>query len=589
MGWEGWVTIGSVVMMFVFLVGTRIGPEFIVMGVLTLLVTIGIVSPTEALVGLSNQGMVTVAILFVVAAGARETGAIAILTPFLNKRPKTITRAQARLMLPVTTLSAFLNNTPVVAIFIPAVTTWAKKFGMPVSKLMIPLSYAAILGGTCTLIGTSTNLVVNGLMIDETGSDGLGMFEIAKVGLPCAAFMMIFVFAVSRWFLPNRSSMMGKVDQPKEYTVEMTIRPGSNLDGKTLTQAGLKELDDMQLLSVVRAGQVLSDFDPSTPLAAGDRLVFAGILDTVAELQKVRGLTPATNDIDKIKTPRSDRCLMEAVVSRSCRLLGQVIGEDHFRKTYAAAVIGISREGRRIEQSIADSKLQAGDSLLIEAAPSFRLRHRHSRDFFLISQLDDSSPPRFTKAWLAFGILLGMIALASSGVMGMLNAAAIAAALLLMTRCLTTAQAMRSVDWQVLLVIVAAFGIGKAMQITGAAAAIAHSLTGLVGDNPWAVLMVIYALTSLFTEVITNNAGALLMFPIALSVSQQMGVNMMPFTIAIMMGASASFATPIGYQTNMMVYGPGGYRFADYLKIGVPMNVLMCLVASALIPFIWPF
>ena len=589
MGWEGWFTIGSVVVMFLLLVGTRVGPEFILIGILTILVTLGILTPKQALVGMGNTGMVTVAILFVVAAGMRETGAIGMLAPFLKSRPKSIGRAQLRLMAPVSLMSAFLNNTPIVAIFIPAVTAWAKKYNLPISKLMIPLSYASILGGTCTLIGTSTNLVVNGLMMSETGSKGLGMFEITRVGVPCALVMMAFMFLFSRRFLPDRSSALDSLDDAREYTAEMIVTPGGKLVGQTILGAGVKELGGMYLVEIIRDGESLPAIEPTMKLESEDRLVFTGQVDTVVEMKKVRGLTPVMDHIFNISIPPTDRCLIEVVVSSSCRLLGRSIVGGHFRQVYNAAVVAVSRSGAQIRGSIGDVVLHTGDTLLLESRPSFYTRHRNSRDFFLISRLEESSPIRHTRAILSMVILITMVVLAATGTMGMLNAAALAATALLMTRCLTPVEAMRSIDWQVLLVIIAAFGIGKAMQITGAAELIASSLVGLVQNSPWLVLGIIYGCTSLFTELITNNAGALLMYPIAMATAQQMGVSVMPFTIAIMMGASASFATPIGYQTNMMVFGPGGYRFADFLKIGVPMNLLMLVVATLLIPLFWPF
>jgi len=589
MGWEGWITIASVILMFILLVSTRIGPEFILMGVLTLLLTLGILDSKQAVLGTSNRGMITVALLFVVAAGIRETGAIRLLTPFLNTKPKSISKAQFRLMAPVTLLSAFLNNTPIVAIFIPAVSAWAKKFNMPVSKLMIPLSYAAILGGTCTLIGTSTNLIINGLMMSELGRPSLGMFEITRVGLPCAIAMFMFMFLLNRWLLPDRSSAIGQMDNPKEYTAEMQVIPGGALVGKTIAQAGFTEQSGLYLVEIIRDGKFLPAIEPTMQLQADDRLIFSGIIDLMTDLHKNSGMEPVMNRIFDIDSSRPDRCLIEAVVSHSCRLIGRTIVGGHFRQIYNSTVVAVSRNGQQLKGSIGTITIQAGDTLLLETLPSFYIRHRNSKDFYLISQLDNSTPLRHNKAILAFIILIGMVALASFGVMGMFNAAAIAASMMLITGCLTPAQAMRSIDWQVLLVIIAAFGIGKAMQITGAADMIASNLVGLVKDNPWLVLAVIYGCTSFFTEIITNNAGALLMYPIAMSIAQKMGVNYMPFLIAIMMGASASFATPIGYQTNMMVYGPGGYRFSDYLKIGVPMNLFMLIMASLLIPVFWPF
>jgi len=588
MEWQLWVTMASVVMMFILLAGTRIGPEWICLGTLTLLLTLGILKPDEAVVGMANKGMLTVAILFIVAAAIQETGAIKLLTPFLSGRPKSIAAAQLRVMLPTTVLSAFLNNTPVVAIFIPAVSAWAKRANIPVSKLMIPLSYAAILGGTCTLIGTSTNLVVSGIYEKNTGQE-IHFFEIAKAGVPCAIVMYGAMFLLNRWLLPDRSSAIEQMGDPKEYTTEMMLGPGSNLAGKTITQAGFTEENGLNLIEIVRNGESLLAIEPSMKLEAEDRLIFGGDVEMVSELQKTKGLTPVLDTIFEINTVRPDRCMVEAVVSRSNRLIGRSIVGGHFRQIYDAVVVAVSRGGRRIKGSIGDIVLQEGDTLLLETHPSFYLRHRKSQAFHLISQLEDSSAPRHNKAILAILVLLGMVTLASFGGVGMFKAATIAAAALLITRCMTPVQALRSIDAQVLLVIVAAFGIGNAMQITGAAEFIAVQLIGLGGGNPWLVLSIIYITTSILTEMVTNNAAALLLFPIAMATSNQMGISPTPFVFAIMMGASASFATPIGYQCNMMVYGPGGYRFKDFLKIGVPMNLLMWLVASLLIPLIWPF
>lgn len=324
-------------------------------------------------------------------------------------------------------------------------------------------------------------------------------------------------------------------------------------------------------------------------LKEDDRLVFAGDIEMVSELQKTKGLVPVLDRIFEIETPRPDRCLVEVVVSRSNRLIGRSIVGGHFRQIYDAVVVAVSRGGHRITGTIGNIVLQAGDTLLLETHPSFYTRHRNSKDFYLASQLEDTSSPRHNKAIFAVFVLVGMVTLASVGGIGMFKSAAIAAAVLLVFRCLTPAQAMRSIDMQVLLVIVAAFGIGNALQITGAAEFIALKLIGLAGGNPWLVLSILYITTSILTEMVTNNAAALLLFPIAMASATNMAVNVTPFIFAIMMGASASFATPIGYQCNMMVYGPGGYRFSDFLKIGVPMNLFMWIMPSILIPLIWPF
>ena len=588
MEWQMWFTIASVVLMFIMLAKTKIGPEWICLGTLVLLLAVGILSPNQAVIGMANKGMLTVAILFIVAAAIQETGAIKLITPFLSGKPKSTAGAQLRTMLPTTILSAFLNNTPVVAIFIPAISAWAKRIKIPVSKLMIPLSYAAVLGGTCTLIGTSTNLVVSGIFEKETGIK-IAFFEIAKVGLPSVIVMYGAIFLLSRWLLPDRSSAIEQMGDPREYTIEMEVGRSSGLVGKTLGQAGFTSENDYNIIEIIRDGEALPTIDRETEIKEGDRLIFVGGKDTVSELQKTKGLTPVLERMFEIGTPRPDRCLVEAVVSPSNRMLGRSIVGGHFRQTYNAVIIAVSRAGKQIKGTLGNIVLQPGDTLLMETHPSFYERNRNSREFYLISQLEESSSPRHNKAIFASLVLVAMVCMASFGGLGMFKASILAAAVLLITRCITPSQALQSVDSQVLLVIIAAFGIGKAMEITGAAQFIASGMVGLARGNPWLVLSALYLTTSILTEMVTNNAAALILFPIAMATANQMGVSVTPYVFAIMMGASASFATPIGYQCNMMVFGPGGYRFSDFLKIGVPMNLIMWIAASIMIPLIWPF
>lgn len=588
MEWQMWFTMGCVVLMFVLLARTSIGPEWICLGTLVTLMTMGIITPAEAVAGASNQGMLTVAILFIVAGAIQETGAITMLTPLLSTKIRTTAKAQLRMMLPVTLLSSFLNNTPVVAIFIPAVTAWARKIKIPVSKLMIPLSYAAVLGGTCTLIGTSTNLVVSGIVEKQTGMK-IAFFEITKVGLPSAIVMFGVILVLSRWLLPDRSSAIAQMGHPKEYTTEMIVDPKGVLVGKTIQQAGLTEENGINLIQIIREGEIIPVIDYSIVLKEDDRLVFGGEKGMVADLHRMKGLTPVLDRLFEIETPRPDRCFVEAVVSKSNRLIGRSIVGGHFRQIYDAVLVALSRGGKQIKDSLGSVVLQEGDTLLLETHPHFYLRHKDSNEFHLISQLEESAAPRYNKAIFAIVVLLGMVVCATLEGIGMFKAAAVAAAVLMITRCITPSQAYRSLDLQVLLVIIAAFGVGRAMEKTGAAALVARQMVGLAGGNPHFVLSMLYLTCSILTEMVTNNAAALILWPIAYSMAQQMGVSFVPFVFAIMMGASASFATPIGYQCNMMVYGPGGYRFSDFLRIGIPMNIIMWLVASTLIPMIWPF
>ena len=561
----------------------------ILLGGVTLLLVLGILTPKDALSGLAKEGMVTVGVLYIVVTGVRATGGMAWIVRHLLGRPKSVFGAQARVMGPVAGMSAFLNNTPVVAMMIPAISEWAKKMRFPVSRLMIPLSYAAIFGGICTLIGTSTNLVVNGLVISETGTPGLGMFTITWVGLPCALVGVVYMLVMGRWLLPDRKPAISTTDDPRQYTVEMIVEPAGPLVGKTIEQAGLRHLPHLYLMEIERDGELRPAVGPREVLQAGDRLVFVGIVDSVVELQKMRGLKPATDQVFKLDVPRTRRCLIEAVVSNSCPLVGASIREGRFRTLYNAVVVAVARSGERIHAKVGDIVLRSGDTLLLEALPSFAEQHRDSRDFFLVSAITDSARPRYERAWVAMLILFAMVAAVTIGWLSMFKAALLAAGLMIITRCCRASEARRSVDWHVLLVIAASFGLGRALQTSGAAEAIAGRLIGLAGGSPWLTLVVVYAVTTVFTEIITNNAAAILIFPIALATAGKLGVNFMPFVVAIMVAASASFATPLGYQTNLMVYGPGGYRFTDYTRIGLPLNILMGVVTILLAPVVWPF
>jgi di/tricarboxylate transporter len=454
---------------------------------------------------------------------------------------------------------------------------------------MIPLSYAAILGGTCTLIGTSTNLVVNGLLIASTDHPGLGLFDIAWVGVPVAAFGMVYVLVFSRWLLPDRVPAMEKLQNPREYTVEMIVEPGSAVVGKTIEKAGLRNLPGAYLMEIDRNGNILAAVSPNEVLHANDRLVFAGIVNSVVDLQKIRGLKPATDQVFKLNEPRRERCLIEAVVSNSCPLVGKTIKEGRFRTNYNAVVIAVARNGERIDKKIGDIEMKAGDTLLLETSPAFVSERLNSRDFFLVRQVEGSNPPRHEKAWIAWTIFIAMVVAVGFEWISMLKAGMVAAGLMIITRCFSAYRARKSMDLRVLLVIAASFGIGKALETSGAASAVAGTFLDMAGSEPMMVLIVVYAITCLMTELITNNAAAVIMFPFALAMANTLGVSFLPYTIAIMFAASASFSTPIGYQTNMMVYGPGGYRFSDFIRFGLPLHVAVGMISLAIIPKVWPF
>ena len=576
-----------VVLCLGLLIFTRYSQDVILLGGLTLLITFRVIDINTAVSGFANEGFLTVAILFIIAAGLRDTGAIDLISQKVFGKTRRIRIAQMRIMGPVIVLSAFLNNTPLVAALIPAVSDWAKKNRVPASKLMIPLSYAAILGGTITIIGTSTNLVVNGLISSTTSFRTVGFFEIAYIGIPASLIGFLYMLLFGNRLLPYKKSALENLANPKEYTVEMIVDNDGPLINKSIEDAGLRHLPGLFLIEVHRNGSILPAVSPDEKLYENDRLIFTGITESVVDLQRMKGLKPATDQIFKLDSPRSHRELIESVVSQSNPLIGKTIREGKFRTHYNAVIIAVARNGKRLNQKIGDIKLQAADTLLLEAHPSFVNLNRNSRDFLLIRKIDDSSPPKHEKAWLAWLILLLMIIAAGSGILSILNAAMIAAGIMIITQCVSAGNARRSIEIQIILVIAASLGIGKALETSGAANIIAENFLKLFGSNPILVLAGIYLMTSVLTEIITNNAAAILMFPIALATTTSLELNFIPFVIAIMMAASASFSTPIGYQTNLMVYGPGGYQFKDYLRIGIPLNIILWLFSITIIPLIW--
>lgn len=589
MGWEAWFTLAVIGSCFSALLLSKVAADVVIVGSLMILLLVGILTPQEALAGMANEGMATVALLFIIAAGLKDTGAISWLSQSMLGRPKSIRWAQFRLMAPVMAMSALLNNTPVVAMLIPAVNEWAKRQQISVSKLMMPLSYAAIVGGTMTLIGTSTNLIINGLYIEESGSGGLGMWELAYLGLPAALIVLAYTLITSKWLLKERIPAISQFDNMRQYTIEMEIEPNGPLAGKNIEQAGLRQLPGLFLSAIERDGNLIPAVSPRTKLLANDILVFAGVTESVVDLQKIRGLQPPSEQHEELNSPRHIRTMVEVVVSNSCPLLGKTIRDGKFRAHYNAAVIAVARNGEHLNQKIGDINLSAGDTLLLEASPSFLEQQKNSRDFFLVSTVAGSKRPNHDKAALAMAIMVGMIGAVTLGWLTMFKAAFLAAGVMILTRCISSSSARRSVDWQVLIVIAASIGIGAALTKSGAASAIAHQLVATAGAEPMLALILVYLMTVLCTELITNNAAAVLMFPIALMTSQQLDVSMMPFIISIMFAASCSFATPIGYQTNLMVYGPGGYHFSDYLRFGLPITVILAAMALTIIPIVWPF
>jgi di/tricarboxylate transporter len=431
--WQAWVSIAITVAAFLFNALTSLPSEMVFLAALGILLTSGILETNAALAGFSNAGMVTVAVLYMVVTGLQQTGALAWISQRVLGLPNGEKAALLRLMPPIIGLSAFLNNTPVVAMFIPVVKDWCRKLSISPSKLMIPLSYAAIFGGVCTLIGTSTNLVVNGLLIANTDHPGLRMFDIALVGLPCVLAGIAFLYLAQGPLLPIRKPVIGNADELRQYTVEMVVTPQSPLAGTTVEDAGLRHLPGLYLAEIVRGNQVIPAVSPKEVLRENDQLVFVGIVDSVIDLHHMRGLQPATDQVFKLDSPRTQRCMIEAVVSNTCPLVNKTIREGRFRSRYKAVVLAVARNGERLLGKIGDIILEPGDNLLLEADLMFLERQRASKDFYLISSIPDSEPLRHEKAPWAIAILLGMVILAAFGWLSMLKAATLAAMVMLIT------------------------------------------------------------------------------------------------------------------------------------------------------------
>ncbi|SMO52596.1 SLC13 family permease [Gracilimonas mengyeensis] len=585
----GWFVLSIIIFCLITLITTSVSVDIVLFSGLAIIFVSGILPADQALSGFSNEGMLTVGALYIVAAGLKETGAIQFMVQRVMGNARTVKKAQLRVMGPVMVMSAFLNNTPIVASFIPAMERWSRISQIPVSKILIPLSYAAILGGTTTLIGTSTNLIINGLMIQEASTQTLGIFEPAYIGIPCAIAGFLYLLVFGDKLLPERGSSMDTFQDPREYTIEMIIPKSSPLAEQTIEDAGLRNLPGLFLIEIQRNGRAIPAVGPYEHLKEDDRLIFTGIVDSIIDLQQISGLVPATNQVFKLNAPRNERTMIEAVVSRSNPLIGQTIKEGNFRYRYDAVVLAVSRNGERIDEKIGDITLKSGDVLLLEALPNFVDKYRNSSDYFLVSPIEDSSPITYNKAWIAALAVVVMVGLAASGILSMLQAAIVAGGLLLVTKSFRYSSALESVDWRVLIAIASALGLGSALEYTGAAEHLATNLFAFAGDNPTLALFLTYLATWLLTEMITNNAAAVLIFPIALSLAQSLGVSFMPFAMVMIIAASSSFSTPIGYQTNLMVYGPGGYKFTDFLKIGLPLNLIIAAVAVSLIPYIWNF
>ncbi|HBS29093.1 MAG TPA: SLC13 family permease [Phycisphaerales bacterium] len=586
MGWDAWLTAGVLVALLGVLASGRLGADIAVLGALLVLLIAGVVSPREAASGFASTGVWTVGLLYVVACGLKETGATAWISAKVLGSPRTALQAQARLVLPVAFLSAVTNNTPLVAAMLPVISGVARRAGIGASRLYMPLSFAAILGGLCTLIGTSTNLVIAGLVEEHnrvTTDPALrvpsfGFLTITPVGVPVALAGLAYILLFGRRLLPDRRDDAPASGADRQYMTAMRVPPGSPVVGRSIESAGLRHLPGLFLSRLERSEATLTAVAPSERLQGGDTLVFVGALESVVDLQKVRGLAPVVDERDLLHD-RPKMRLIEAVVSPRSPLIGQTVRDAGIRTRYGAVVVAVHRMGHRLAGKIGDIAIRPGDTLLLEAGPEFARRHRQSNDFTLVSEVEGSAAPRHERAPLALGVLLLVIIGLSGDFIDPLTASLGAAAAMVAGRCCTTPQARASIDWEVLVVIAGSFGLASALTSTGLAGEIARAIVSLGGGSPVVLLALLYACTVLFTVFISNNAAAVLMFPLALGAARAGGLDPMAAMVCVAVGASAEFSTPLGYQTNLMVMGPGGYKWLDFVRFGAPLTVLSGAVA----------
>jgi di/tricarboxylate transporter len=581
MGLDAWITAAVVVAMLVSLALNLLPPAATVLSATVILLITNVIDETQAFSGFSNSAPLSVAALYVLAYAADKTG---LLTPLVNRmlgrEARVTTASQARLNAPTAAISAFINNTPLVAMLIGQVTSWCNQRGVSPSKLLLPISYAAILGGTLTVIGTSTNLVASGLL-QETGEAPIGLFEITKVsGLSVILGMAVLILLVPRMLPARRGAIEEFTEEMREFTLQMEVVEDGPLDGSTIAEAGLRNLKGVFLVEIERDGALLPAVSPSRRLSGGDRLTFAGDSDSVVGFQRTPGLRSAESQhMLEIDSPQ--HTFFEAVIGADSRLVGRTLAEIGFRGRYQAAVVALHRSGERIEGGLGRVELEVGDTLILLAGPDFRAHSRRGRDFLLVTRLGGPPPSASRRAPFVGVLAVLVIGLAAFEVLTILEAALLAAGALLATRTISFSEAGEAIDFSVILLIAAAFGVGEAMQSSGLAETVANGLLDVFsGWGDFGIILGVVLTTTLLTEIITNNAAVVVIFPIALTVAASAGLDprIMAMTIAVV--ASSSFLTPIGYQTNTMVYGPGGYKFSDYLRAGIPVNVVVAAAVS---------
>ena len=580
-----WITIATVLAMFTTLLFTKVRTDIVFLAAIGVLFVTGVLDAKEAFSGFSSTSVVVIGVLFVVVAGLTHTGVLQWIVKRLFGQPNTYSKAVLRLMLPVAALSSFLSNTTVVAMFVGIVKMWSKKLGISPSKLLIPLSYASGMGGVCTLIGTPPNLIISGLYEDQTGH-AMNVLATTIPGVFCLCIGVLSIIAMRR-LLPDRKAPESAFESTSEYTLELLVPADNPYIGKTIAEAGLKTVRGGSLIEI-------SHFDDDTipayddePIMGGDRLIFAGQIDELLDLKKSHGFVNADHPVFSTSEVDTSNQLRTAYVTFGSSLIGTTIGDTSFEHDNNMILVAVARSGERIRQSPHQVVLKAGDTLLLECSSRVKLNTES-----LASQLhffDSTQVPNIGRGTLISStIMIAMVVLSALNVLPLLQCAFLAAMAMLLFRCCNADQAMKAINWDILMVFAGSVVLGTAIQKTGIAERMAFGILDVCGTNPIVVMTAICFVGTFITEFISNTAAGAMFFPIMYEAAEKLGYDPFPFMIALMISVSSSFATPIGSPTHMLVYGPGGYRFSDFARVGLLMNIIILAANILIVNLIYP-